>query len=93
MLKWQIEVRKARGKQIVEQKRRKITQEGDDWHVTKTNSDKSFYTVKLYQEPPSCTCPDYKDTGEKCKHIYAVQYLNGDADAAAVRPLPNHRGT
>jgi hypothetical protein len=25
-------------------------------------------------DAPSCTCPDYEFRGEKCKHIYAVEY-------------------
>jgi hypothetical protein len=26
-------------------------------------------------EKPPCTCPDYETRGERCKHIYAVEYI------------------
>ena len=29
---------------------------------------------KVNPDTPSCTCPDFEIHGEKCKHIYAVEY-------------------
>jgi len=33
------------------------------------------YTVCPDPAQPHCTCPDHADTGHKCKHIYAVEYV------------------
>ena len=36
----------------------------------------------------SCTCPDHAETGQKCKHIYAVEHmLRGYPDAVELRTV------
>jgi transposase len=33
------------------------------------------YTVNVGADKPTCTCPDCKDGGFKCKHIHAVEFV------------------
>jgi transposase len=33
------------------------------------------YTVNVGTDKPTCTCPDCKDNGFKCKHIHAVEFV------------------
>jgi hypothetical protein len=35
----------------------------------------NLYAVFLAPDRPSCTYPDYETRGEKCKHIFAVEYV------------------
>jgi hypothetical protein len=38
----------------------------------------------------SCTCPDHAETGQKCKHIYAVEHMLRDTTLIpALREPPN----
>lgn len=42
-----------------------------------SQSGKGHYEVSLRGRGPNaatCSCPDYEDRGEPCKHVYAVQY-------------------
>ena len=42
----------------------------DGWVVPSQNSNKKYFVRKDF----SCSCPDHKDRGVKCKHAYAVEY-------------------
>jgi transposase len=51
----------------------KLTQRPDgDW-VVPSQVGKGRYTVRPGNEP-HCTCPDHELRGQKCKHIYAVEF-------------------
>src|SRR5689334_13121534 len=69
--------RELRGLEIAA--RLKITRQGDRWFVpsqsgrTSETGDKR-YTVRPDARSPNCTCPDYELRGEKCKHIWAVEF-------------------
>ena len=44
----------------------------NEWAVpsqTKTGA----YTVRIFQDKQTCSCPDFAERGLKCKHIYAVE--------------------
>jgi hypothetical protein len=57
----------------------KLTQRGKAWLVP-SQSGKGRYTVVPDNEQPYCSCPDFEETGGKCKHIYAVEFtMNRDA--------------
>jgi transposase len=75
MNKLQIEARKAKGKEIAW--RFNIHRAGNLWSVPSSKSGHKRYAVQLDPTNASCTCPDRAETGEKCKHIYAVEYHLG----------------
>jgi transposase len=52
----------------------KITQKGPVWLVPSQSGGKR-YTVCADSTNPHCTCPDHETTGNKCKHIHAVEYV------------------
>jgi transposase len=69
-----IDTRQVKGLEIAATAR--ITPQGDTWIVPSQHAGRKYggksYTVRL--EPfPNCTCPDYQDRQQKCKHIYAVE--------------------
>ena len=33
------------------------------------------YWVRMNSEKPTCTCPDFEERGQPCKHVFAVQYV------------------
>lgn len=45
------------------------------WTVPSQSKDGSRYTVRLDGDHPHCTCPDHENRAEKCKHIWAVEYV------------------
>src|SRR2546421_13000148 len=51
----------------------KLTQKGRVWLVP-SQSGKGEYTVCPDADSPFCNCPDHEDTGQPCKHIFAVQF-------------------
>ncbi|HWE35010.1 MAG TPA: SWIM zinc finger family protein [Isosphaeraceae bacterium] len=53
----------------------KITEVNGQW-VVPSQTGKGAYRVNLKAGPfvPQCTCPDYAERGEPCKHVYAVRY-------------------
>src|SRR5579864_8936863 len=65
-------IRKARGKKIAEARRVINTNEG--FTVLADNARTKGYPVKSGASGWTCGCPDYKQTAEYCKHIYAAQY-------------------
>src|SRR5206468_2225887 len=32
------------------------------------------YWVRLDLDPPTCTCPDFAERNQPCKHVFAVQF-------------------
>lgn len=44
------------------------------WKVPSQTESGVVYSVDLAAETPTCTCPDFGTRGEKCKHIYAVEF-------------------
>jgi hypothetical protein len=51
----------------------KISRNGKGW-VVPSQAGRGRYTVTLNGDSPRCTCPDHEIRGQKCKHIYAVEY-------------------
>jgi transposase len=51
----------------------KLTQKGKVWLVP-SQSGKGKYTVCPDPDNPFCSCPDHEETGEKCKHLFAVEF-------------------
>jgi transposase len=66
-----MEVRQERGLQIAN--RCYIGEQNGFW-VVPSQSKQGRYRVAS-GEKPTCTCPDYETRGEKCKHIFAVEYI------------------
>jgi transposase len=64
----------------------KITHQNGLWVVPSQSNPKKTYKVNL--GAGTCTCPDFDDTGEKCKHIHAVEIV-ARRDGGA----PIHLGT
>ncbi len=53
----------------------KLTQKGKVWLVPSQTGNGRRYTVSPDPECPYCSCPDHEETGEPCKHIYAVRFI------------------
>src|ERR1700721_594769 len=51
----------------------KLTQKGRAW-VVPSQSGKGKYPVSPDPDCPYCSCPDHADTGNKCKHLHAVEF-------------------
>jgi transposase len=69
------EARRQRGLAIAAVCR--VTQKNGSWSVP-SQSGQGRYTVTLEPKTPEasrCTCKDYENRGEPCKHVYAVQYV------------------
>jgi transposase len=50
----------------------KLTQKGKVWLVPSQNG-KGKYTVCPDHDSPYCSCPDHEETGQPCKHVFAVR--------------------
>ena len=70
-----------------------ITERKTSWSVrSETRNVYYYYIVRL--DKPRCTCPDFELRQERCKHIYAVEYVSGrrsmpgadERKQASVRP-------
>jgi hypothetical protein len=62
--------RENRGLAIAAQS--EITRQGNVWTVPSQSSSKR-YTVDLFLS--TCTCLDFQENAQKCKHLYAVGFL------------------
>lgn len=51
----------------------KLQKKGKKW-IVPSQSGKGKYTVCPDPTNPHCTCPDHANTGDKCKHIFAVEF-------------------
>jgi transposase len=67
------ELRRQRGLAIAAVCR--ITKKHDQW-IVPSQTGNGTYRVTLDPPPfvPMCTCPDYEERAQPCKHVYAVQY-------------------
>lgn len=63
--------RKERG--LVIAATQKLTQKGKVW-IVPSQSGAGKYTVCPDADAPFCSCPDHEETGDRCKHIHAVEY-------------------
>jgi transposase len=52
----------------------KLTPKGKVWLVP-SQSGKGKYTVCPDCDTPFCSCPDHEETGQPCKHIFAVRFV------------------
>jgi hypothetical protein len=63
-----------------------ITRQGNVW-IVPSQSRLCSYTVDLFLN--TCTCPDYKENQEKCKHLYAVEFqLRRESGDVLPQPAP-----
>jgi transposase len=51
----------------------RLTHKGDAWQVPSQTGNGAKYTVR--PERGYCSCPDHEATGDKCKHIFAVEVV------------------
>ncbi len=65
--------RKQRGMEIAATK--KITKRDRGTWIVPSQSDKGRYAVTISKEGKFCTCPDFEERQQPCKHVYAVQYV------------------
>jgi transposase len=52
-----------------------ITRKGGVWLVPSQTGNGKKYTVCPDPENPHCTCPDHQELGIRCKHLYAVAFV------------------
>ena len=54
----------------------RITKKHDQW-IVPSQTGNGTYRVNLTPPPfvPMCTCPDFEERAQPCKHVYAVQYV------------------
>jgi transposase len=52
----------------------RIQRKGDAW-VVPSQSLNGRYTVRLDGDAERCTCPDFELRQQRCKHIFAVEYV------------------
>lgn len=64
--------RQQRGLEIAATK--KITRNGEMW-VVPSQAGKSRYGVTINKEGKFCTCPDYEERQQPCKHVHAVEFV------------------
>lgn len=67
-----MDAREERGL-LIAAKSRFIRQKGKLWVVPSQQDSHSSYFVNL--EAKTCTCLDHQEGGNKCKHIYAAQFV------------------
>jgi transposase len=67
-----IDPRQQRGLEIAAMFR--IVRKDGGW-VVPSSSGKGRYTVTMHGDAPTCTCADYEERGQKCKHVYAVEFV------------------
>jgi uncharacterized Zn finger protein len=69
-----MDAREERGKQIAQSGLVKRAKADHTWRVP-SQSGPGQYSVNLANiEEPVCTCPDFEERRQPCKHIYAVAY-------------------
>jgi len=71
-----MDLREIKGREIAATKR--IRREGNRWYVPArrgySNGAGGVYVVEPDFSNPRCTCEDHQTTGQKCKHIWAVDF-------------------
>jgi hypothetical protein len=69
-----MDAREQRGLAIAAKCR--ITNNGVNWYVPSQSQDGTKYNVRTTVcDPPTCNCPDFETRGVKCKHIWAVEFV------------------
>jgi len=63
--------RKLKGEQIA--KTIQIQKQGMDKWVVPSQTGSGAYTVNRFGENFKCSCPDFQNRNQACKHIYAVE--------------------
>ena len=63
--------RKQKGEQLA--KTVQIEKKGLDKWIVPSQTGSGAYTVNREGENFKCSCPDFQNRGEACKHIYAVE--------------------
>jgi Transposase DDE domain/SWIM zinc finger len=66
-----------------------VVRQGNVW-IVPSQTRLCNYTVDLFQN--TCTCPDYKENGGRCKHLYAVEFQLR-RESGEVLPPPEARKT
>jgi transposase len=66
-----MEAREQRGLEIAATK--KLTRKGDLWLVP-SQAGAGTYVVDPTVARTTCTCPDFEERAEPCKHVYAVEF-------------------
>jgi hypothetical protein len=66
--------REERGLQLVLSVRCGIKRKGGVW-IVPSQTGVGKYTVCIDPQNPHCSCPDHEATGQRCKHIYAAEYV------------------
>ena len=67
------DARKQRGMEIAATK--KITKRDRGTWIVPSQTDNGRYAVTISKEGKFCTCPDFEERQQPCKHVYAVQYV------------------
>jgi hypothetical protein len=66
--------RQHRGLELARVKHQCFRRSDDDtWIVPSATRANSVYVVNVSR--PTCTCPDFGENGETCKHLWAVAYV------------------
>jgi hypothetical protein len=52
----------------------RLAKNGNVWTVPSQTVGGRKYTVEFAGETATCTCPDFEDRHERCKHVYAVEF-------------------
>jgi hypothetical protein len=52
----------------------KLTRKGKSWLVPSQSARGAQYTVKPDPVEPLCSCPNFENRKQRCKHIFAVEY-------------------
>ena len=55
----------------------KIQRKHDQW-IVPSQTGNGTYRVNLQPHNPAvpmCSCPDFEERGEPCKHVYAVRFV------------------
>ena len=68
-----IDDRQKRG-QVIATAKRSINRYNESRYLVKSQSGNGKYKVILTKLGCTCSCPDHKFRGVKCKHIYAVEF-------------------
>ncbi len=68
-----MEAREQRGLQLARAAKKLSGKRSESW-VVPSQTGKGRYSVHLGGDSPRCTCPDHEFRGQKCKHIFAVEY-------------------
>jgi transposase len=63
----------------------KLARQDEFWSVPSATNNKKRYIVDPVHQ--TCTCPDHRDSGNKCKHIHAVEIvLQREGTSGTIKP-------